>query len=155
MEYEIKIERITSIEILEPCAEVLMDAYNCAPWNDSWTREKAVELLTCYYDTPRFMGWVAQSGSVTIGAGIGNIEPYYSGDIFYLKEMFVSTRSQKAGAGRRLIAAMKEDLQMMDIRTIMLFTSKEIVDFYAKSSFREMEGRTTMIYSNITSNDER
>lgn len=147
MEYKIKIERIASKEILEQCAEVLMDAYNCAPWNDSWTREKAVELLTCYYGTPKFMGWMAKAGSITMGAGIGNIEPYYSGDIFYLKEMFVSVQSQKAGVGRDLIAAMKKDLEMMGIRTIMLFTSKEIGDFYQKSGFEEMERRTTMIYT--------
>ena len=148
VEYETRIERIASIEMLEQCAEVLMDAYNCAPWNDSWTKETAIRLLTCYYDTPNFVGWVAKSGTKTIGSGIGNIEPYYSGDIFYLKEMFISVKSQKAGVGRRLIAALKEDLQRMGIKTIMLFTSKDIGDFYLKSGFKEMEGRITMIYSN-------
>jgi aminoglycoside 6'-N-acetyltransferase I len=149
VECEIKIERIASIDMLEQCAEVLMDAYNCAPWNDSWTRETAADLLTCYYDTPRFMGWMVKSGNMIIGSGIGNIEPYYSGDIFYLKEMFVAVQSQKAGVGRRLIAAMKEDLRMMGIRTIMLFTSKGIVDFYIRSGFKEMEERATMIFTSI------
>jgi len=132
--------------MLEQCAEVLMDAYNGPPWNDNWTAKKAIELLTCYYDTPRFMGWVAKAGNEIVGAGIGNSEPYYSGDIFYVKEMFVSVQSQKAGVGRHLIAAMKEDLGLMGIRTMMLFTSKDIFNFYIKSGFREMKERTTMIY---------
>lgn len=124
-----------------------MDAYNCAPWNDNWTKEKAIDLLTCYFHTPKFVGWIAKEGKATIGSGIGNIEPYYSGDIFYLKEMVVSVQSQKAGVGKLLIANMKKDLEMMGITTIMLFTSKEIGDFYQKSGFIEMERRSTMIYT--------
>jgi aminoglycoside 6'-N-acetyltransferase I len=147
MDKKIKIERIASIEMLEECVELFMEAYNCAPWNDNWTRGTAIALLTCYYNTPKFVGLMAKSGNMIIGCGIGNIEPHYSGNVFYLRELFVSVQSQKAGVGRRLIAALKEDLQLMGIKTIILFTGKTIFDFYIKSGFKEMEGMGMMVYS--------
>jgi len=147
MNYEIKIKNGVSLTELEQFAEMYAAAYNAEPWNDSWTRETATALLTCYYSTPRFMGWAARQGDIIIGCAVGNIEPYYSGDIFVLKEMFVSVNSQGLGAGSCLLTVIKEDLKKMDIKMIILSTRKPIFDFYIKSGFREMEGVGTMIYA--------
>ncbi|HEY4194672.1 MAG TPA: GNAT family N-acetyltransferase [Mucilaginibacter sp.] len=147
MENEIRIERITSIEMFEQCTELFMEAFKRAPWNDNWTKETAAALLTCYYNTPQFMGWVATSANRIIGCGSGNVEPHYSGEIFYLRELFVSIQSQKSGVGKRLMAALKEDLQLIGIKTIILFTGKTIFDFYTKSGFKEMDEIVMMIYS--------
>lgn len=147
MESAVKIERITSIAMLEKCEGLFMEVFNHAPWNDNWTKETATALLTCYYNAPQFMGWVAISGNMIIGCGTGNIEPHYSGGIFYLRELFVSVRCQKMGVGKRLMGTIKEDLQLVGIKTIILFTAKGIFDFYTKSGFKEMEEMGMMIYS--------
>lgn len=130
------------------CAEVLMDAYNRPPWNDNWNREAAIALLTCYYNSPEFMGWTATAGSKIIGCGVGNIEPYYKGNIFYLKELFVAAQYQKLGVGKRLVSAVKQDLAEADVKTIILLTSDAIFNFYTKCGFNDMEERRIMIYSN-------
>ena len=151
MEKDIRIERIASIEVFEKCTQLFMDAFKSAPWNDNWTKETATALLTCYYNTPQFMGWVAISANRIIGCGAGNVEPHYSGEIFYLRELFVSIESQKAGVGKRLMAALKADLQLMGIKTIILFTGKTIFDFYTRSGFKKMDEIVMMIYSDNNS----
>lgn len=147
MEYDITIERITSVKTLEQCASMYPAAYNAEPWNDNWTSETAAALLTCYYNTPGFLGWIAKRSNIIIGCAIGNIEPYYSGNIFILKEIFVSVGSQGSGVGSSLIAAMKEDLHKINIKMVILSTYRSIFDFYIKSGFQEMNGVGTMIYS--------
>jgi aminoglycoside 6'-N-acetyltransferase I len=147
MECDITIEKITSVKTLEQCAGMYPAAYNAEPWNDNWTCETAAALLSCYYNTPGFSGWTAKRDDRIIGCAIGNIEPYYSGNIFILKEIFVSVSSHGTGAGSSLIAALKDDLHKINIKMVILSTYRSIFDFYVKSGFKEMDGVGTMIYS--------
>ncbi len=147
----LRIERLESIESLEKCAEVLMEAYNAEPWNDQWTKEKAWEKLTCFYNSPKFLGWMAIRENELVGACLGNIEPYYIGDYFYLKEMFVSVHSQRQGIGSQLMAALKAYLETINIKTIILLTSKDVFpfDFYQKTDFNIMQGMCVMHFGPI------
>ena len=135
------IQKIESSQILDKCAHILVEAYNSDPWNDNWTKDKALEKLTCFYNSPKFIGWTATQDNKLLGCVIGNIEPYYTGDYFYLKEMFVSVQSQKKGVGARLLTTVKADLKTIDINAIILFTGKDYFpfDFYLKSGFNIME----------------
>ena len=150
---DIKIERIESSQILGRCAEILVDAYNHEPWNDNWTNEKALEKLTCFYNSPKFLGWTVHEGDNLIGCCVGNIEPYFTGDYFYLKEMFVLVQSQAKGVGALLMASVKKHLETIGIDTIILFTSKDVFpfDFYRKAGFNEMEGMRMMHFSATSS----
>lgn len=135
------IEKINSKLSLDKCAEILVDAYNSEPWNDSWTKEKALEKLICYFNSPKFIGWAALSEGEIVGCVVGNIEPYFTGDYYYLKEMFVAPKAQKKGVGAQLMNAVKTHLTTINIDTIILFTGKDFFpfDFYLKSGFNEME----------------
>ncbi|HEY9836370.1 MAG TPA: GNAT family N-acetyltransferase [Vampirovibrionales bacterium] len=145
------IESIESIDSLDKCAEVLMEAYNGEPWNDKWTKEKALEKLTCFYNSPKFLGWMAIRENDVVGACLGNIEPYYIGDYFHLKEMFVSVHSQRQGIGSQLMAALKTHLESINIKTIILLTSQEAFtfDFYQKTDFHIMPGMCVMHFGPI------
>jgi aminoglycoside 6'-N-acetyltransferase I len=147
MEHNIIIHNIKAIEILEQCAEIYPAAYNAEPWNDNWTTQTAKALLTCYYNTPNFMGWAARRNGQIIGCAIGNMEPYYSGSIFILKELFVAVNCQGTGVGSGLIAVVKEEMKKLDIKIIMLFTRRPLFDFYIKSGFQEMIEAGTMVYA--------
>lgn len=143
---QIEIIQITSINQLEQCAAMYAEAYKGEPWNDNWTNETAFALLSCYYHTPNFMGWLAIANGDIVGCCIGNIEPYYSGNNFILKELFVSVRSQKMGIGQSLLSAVKTDTETRGVKLIFLFTRKVIADFYVKSGFAEMHEMCTMLY---------
>lgn len=144
----IKIEKIESIELLDNCAELLTQSYNTEPWNDNWSQKKALEKLACFYNSPKFLGWVAYEGDEMLGACVGNIEPYYIGDYFYLKELFVFPEYQRKGVGSKLVKTMKEYLDSIGIETVILFTSNESFpfEFYKKQGFGEMEGMRMMSF---------
>lgn len=147
MNHHTIIVKITSIQTLEQCAAIYLAAYNNEPWNDNWTYATALALLTCYYNTPEFMGWVALQDGKVMGCAIGNIEPYYSGNIFILKEVFVNIEAQGLGVGSDLLSAMKEHLKSLNIKMIMLSTRIPIIDFYSKAGFKVMDDVSTMVYT--------
>lgn len=143
---QIKIEKVESQVVLGICADILVAAYNAEPWNDKWTTEKALEKLECFYHSPKFIGFLAYEGNDIKGACIGNIEPYYTGDYFYLKEMFVSPSCQKRGIGKKMLEAVKQYLEQLEIKQIILFTSKDYFpfNFYKKANFQTIEGMQMM-----------
>ncbi len=146
IEIKLKIEKIESNQSLEKCAEVLVAAYNAEPWNDSWTKEKALEKLNCFYNSPKFIGWMAFYENELLGCCVGNIEPYFTGDYFYLKEMFVLPNNQRKGVGTQLMNAINKHLQSINIEMIILFTSNEgfPFEFWKKRGFGEMGGMRMM-----------
>jgi aminoglycoside 6'-N-acetyltransferase I len=143
---DIRIRSIDSSSLLSDCAAILVDAYNGEPWNDEWTHAKALEKLMCFYQSPKFMGWMAYEGDELLGCCVGNIEPYYTGDYFYLKEMFVSGSSQRTGVGSRLMEVINQDLKTMGIEMVILFTSNEgfPFQFWKHHGFGEIPGMRMM-----------
>lgn len=149
MSTPLRIQKIESEGQLAACAHILVEAYNSEPWNDAWTPEKALEKLTCFYNSPKFLGWMAFEGDQLMGATVGNIEPYFSGDYFYLKEMFISPKAQRKGVGSALFEALKSHLDSAGIGMMILFTSHQSFpfDFWQKTGFREMEGMRMMFFT--------
>ena len=80
-------------------------------------------------------------GGEMVGCCVGNIEPYFSGDYFYLKGMFVLPNAQNQGVGEKMLTKLREHLHSLDIHTIILFTSNAGFPwtFYLKHGFGEME----------------
>ena len=83
---QIEIEQIDSVDRLKQCAEIMIEAYNSDPWYDDWTQDSARSILACYYNTPDFRAWIATSQNDIVACCIGNIEPYYTGRNFILKD---------------------------------------------------------------------
>lgn len=141
-----EIQEIGTKEVLNKCSHLSVRVYNSNPWNDAWTEEKAYERLSCYYNTPNFIGLVALEKEVILGCLLGNIEPYFSGDYFYLKEMFVATNSQRNGIGSKLIKHLKDHLITYNVNSILLFTSKDLFPyvFYKKIGFKPIDNMCMM-----------
>jgi aminoglycoside 6'-N-acetyltransferase I len=142
----IRIEKITAQDSLKNCASVLVSAYNSEPWNDEWTDTIALEKLECFYASPKFHGFIAYDGTEILGCCVGNIEPYFTGDYFYLKEMFIDPKAQRKGVGSELMRALRSHLDTLGIKTIILFTSGRTFpfDFYRKEGFEIMEDMCMM-----------
>lgn len=128
---------IVSKVVIKECADLYVRVFNSEPWNDRWNAEAAFERLTDFFDTPRFFGVAVWDNGKPIAAIIGNLERYYSGDYYNLKEMFVSPEYQRAGVGKKLLKHVKRKLAENRIESIILFTSNEFytVEFYKKSGF--------------------
>ena len=144
---EIIVKRIRSKEPLQKCAELLAIAFNEA-YGDQWTVKQATEKLNAFYDSPKFMGWTVSQNGVIIGGCIGNVEPYFTGDYYYLKEIFIAPQHQGKGIGNSLIQVIKLDLIKKEIKMMILFTFNEghQYKFYLDNGFEEMVGMRMLIY---------
>lgn len=142
----IRVERITNEQELSECAEILVSAYNNEPWNDEWTHETALAKLVCFYNSPKFLGWMAYEGNQLVGCCVGNIEPYYTGDYFYLKEMFILHQAQGKGIGAKLMVDIKAHMEAEQIEMMILFTSNAgfPFKFWQKQGFAAMEDMRMM-----------
>lgn len=127
----------------------MITAYNRPPWNNHWTPDKAKALLKCYYHTPEFMGWVAVQDNKIVGCATGNVEPYFDGDIFYLRELFVDVNHQQTGIGSLLMATIKNDLKLKGITNALLFTYRQVTPFYSKFGFNELSDICVMMDENF------
>ena len=147
---DIKIERINTADTLDRCAEILVESYNSELCNDQWTKEVALDKLTIYFNTPKFIGWTASKNGQIIGCCVCNIEPYFTGDYYYLKDMFVLPTSQKLGIGSSFMTTIKQVLASINVKMIILFTGQQHFpfNFYQKIGFEEMDGMRMMILDN-------
>ncbi|KNY25536.1 GCN5-related N-acetyltransferase [Pseudobacteroides cellulosolvens ATCC 35603 = DSM 2933] len=102
------------------------------------------------YNSPSFVGILYFKEEEIKGAIFGNCEQWYEGFHFNLKEMFVSNELQGMGMGRELLKSLEEKLRVMQVGTIILFTSKGNLtsEFYIKNGFKEL-GFMAMMDKNI------
>jgi GNAT superfamily N-acetyltransferase len=131
---------------ISKCAKLYVEVFNAKPWNDNWTTETAFKRLNDIYIAPNFVGIKYVEENDIKGAIFGNWEQFFNCIHYNLKEMFVSTDLQGTGIGSKLLNALEEQLKVLDIGTIYLFTSKgnKTSKFYQKNNFVEWESMAMM-----------
>ena len=76
---------------------LLMESYNVEPWGYNWTFGQAVEYLNEYFDRKRFVGFVLCEDDDIVGAMFGHSKTWWTDDLLYIDELFVSPQRAKAG----------------------------------------------------------
>lgn len=139
MSSSMKIRQIQNQDI-ESCAKLFSTVFSDSPWKESWSQEAAFQRLAHFYESKGFEGVVAEGDGI-VGFALGNVEPFYFGDIFYLREMCVCTNLQKAGCGQKILAALEGHLASKGVHSIYLTTEKQIpaAAFYQKNGFNFKE----------------
>ena len=132
--------RNISEQDLPACAELFAQVFSQPPWNEPWSQEAALQRLSHFYQSKGFAGVLLQDHGL-LGFALGNIEPFYFGDLFYLREMCVDPMAQNAGNGQRLMHALQETLQQQAVKGIYLTTEHQIAaaSFYQKQGFQPSE----------------
>ncbi len=110
---------------LEPCARLFAHVFSADPWNEPWDTEQALKRLVHFYDSGGFLGVVAQYEDV-IGFALGNLEPFCTGTLFYLREMCIDTAQQSQGVGTQLYLALQRELESRHVRAVYLATDRGI-----------------------------
>lgn len=125
---------------LPSCAELFAQVFSQAPWNEPWKQDAALKRLTHFYQSKGFIGVLLWDQKL-IGFALGNIEPFYFGDLFYLREMCIDPTVQNTGYGKHLMQALQERLQQQDVKGIYLTTEQQITaaQFYQKQGFQPSE----------------
>ncbi|GAK53278.1 acetyltransferase, GNAT family [Candidatus Moduliflexus flocculans] len=137
---------IKTLQDVEQCVELYIEVFNAAPWNDEWTTATASQRLSDIYHSPGFLGIACHVDDRLVGCLLGNIEQYYTGPYFFLKEMCVRTALQRQGIGQQLFERLYQQLQQDQMTSILLFTAKDFFPytFYQKHGFHEVNGMRMM-----------
>lgn len=145
MEYKLLVE-----EDLSKCTETFIEVFNDAPWNDKWTFSQAKKYLLDFYQTPGFLGVLAIENDEILGCILGVNRVWWSGDEFFINEMYVKQQQQNKGIGRALLNHLIKELDNNKINNIVLLTDRGIPaeEFYKKNGFEEIE-RIIFLHKNI------
>lgn len=121
------------------CSKLYTHVFFSDFWNEAWTEKVAYERLLYFYESKGFVGVLAKETETksVLGFALGNIEPFYKGKLFYLREMCTQTQSQNQGIGKVVLQALETQLQMHNVKSIYLTTDKAIpaAQFYQKCGF--------------------
>lgn len=122
---------------LPTCAKLYTQTFSSAPWNENWSEQSALERLSHFYRSEGFLGIIALEQNA-IGLALGNIEPYHSGPLFYLREMCTAENQQGKGIGGKVLQALQSELTLIGVNQIYLMTQRAIpaTDFYIQQGFK-------------------
>ncbi len=131
---------------LKECSEMYINTFNNEPWNDSWDEKTSYKRLEDIYNTPGFYGLVVIEGNELKAAVLGNLEQWYEGYMYNLKEMFVKHEDKGSGIGSKLMKALERSIKEIGANSINLFTSKgDLTErFYLKNGLATEEDMVMM-----------
>lgn len=118
-------------------AAVMAASYSEAPWNETWTEEKALRRVQAIMGNFKAFGIAAledSCGSEKItGAALGYADPYADYDIFFVSELFVAPGFKRRGTGKALLQQLEKELLAKNIRVIQLISIENNHEFYKKA----------------------
>lgn len=123
---------------LRQCAQLFCRIFSNTPWNESWSEDNSYKRLKHFYESAGFVGTSIKQDAIA-GFALGNIEPFESRHIYYLREFCIAPETQSRGLGRAVYQALEQQLLALDVQSIYLATRNEIpaVHFYANLGFNK------------------
>ena len=131
---------------LGECADLFVETFNSEPWNDRWDYGSALARLKDIFNTPGFFGLILLDDGIIVAAALGNLEHFYTGSIYNLKEMFVKQQLRGRKLGSLLLRNINDQLTSKGTKSIWLSTTKGDMTekFYLKNGFSEVNEMITM-----------
>lgn len=135
-----KIKEI-SLNDLEQCSDLLIQAYNGEPWNNNWTTETAKKYLQEFMDSTRFIGFALLNDNNIIGAAFCHERTWWTNDELYIDELYISPNYQNQGCGKQLLQFIEQYIKDNKLAGITLLTNKYMpaLKFYNKNEFTNAE----------------
>jgi GNAT superfamily N-acetyltransferase len=132
--------RLIKEKDIEECANLYAHVFSSEPWNEQWTTEHAYRRLSHFYKSMGFVGMLLEDKRI-LSFALGNWEPFYFGNMFYLREMCTDTNVQSKGLGSKVYSALENELRANAINSIYLTTEREIpaANFYQNHGFNYSE----------------
>ena len=132
--------RLIEKQDIEGCAKLFTQVFSGEPWNEPWTKEQACNRLSHFYNSAGFLGVLIEKEQI-LGFALGNWEPFYFGNMFYLREMCTAPEVQSQGIGGQVYSALENELIANSIKSIYLTTERQIpaASFYKRHGFQHSE----------------
>lgn len=133
--------RLLETNHIQGCAELLMQAYNSAPWDDQWSKETAERYLNEFATNPRFVGFIMLENNRIIGAAFCHEKTWWTNDELYVDEFYISPDFQRKGYGNILLQHLERYIKEKKLAGFTLLTNKYMpaVKFYDKNGFTKAE----------------
>ena len=133
--------RVLTKDDIEKCAQLYIRSYNRPPWNYNWSYEKAVKYLTEYIERSRFVGFVLCDGDEFAGATLGHSKTWWTNDLLYVDELFISPDKQRLGYGQMLLDHAEKYAKEQGFDVITLITNKYMpsMKFYTNINYIHAE----------------
>ncbi|MFC4711052.1 GNAT family N-acetyltransferase [Enterococcus eurekensis] len=124
-------------EDFSTCANILVEAYNGEPWNNSWTKKEALLRIEATMSGFNSRGYVIEQNNKIISMCLGRIDYYYGNwSQFCIDEFNVLPSLQGKGIGGRLLQFVTNVMKDEQINKIFLMTGgKQAAQFYTKQGF--------------------
>lgn len=129
---------------LPACAALFVETFNAEPWNDGWTVQTATARLEEMLSTPGFVGVALMINERVTGAALGQIESWFSGRHFYLREMFVRIDLQRRGKGARLLEGLAARCPNVEAMYLITDRGSPAQHFYERHGFALARSRVVM-----------
>ncbi|MDF2685415.1 MAG: family N-acetyltransferase [Clostridia bacterium] len=137
---EIKIDFYKNDD-LNKCIDLLINAYNCEPWNNHWTADTAKRYLQEFVSCPRFVGFTISLDKNIVGAAFCHERTWWNNDELYVDEFYIDPNYQRQGFGKQLIQFIENYIKEKKLAGFTLLTNKYMPapNFYRKNGFADAE----------------
>lgn len=128
---------------LELTTELFFAVFTAAPWFDKWKDlAQAKKYIHSIFSHETFSGFLFYHEEKPVGFSIGFINPWYSGDEYYLREFGIIPSEQNKGYGKLFVKQIEEILSKRSCAGIILLTerSKNAFEFYKRIDFQVNDG---------------
>lgn len=123
---------------LDFCVQLLIETYNCEPWNNCWTTETATRYLSEFISSKDFIGFIAEENQEIIGAMFAHRKTWWTNDEVYVDELFIKPKFQKHGYGKALLNHAENYCKSKGLAGLTLLTNR----YMPAKSFYEKNGYT-------------
>lgn len=126
---------------IDKCAQLFIESYNRPPWNYNFTFDKAVTYLNEYAERGRFVGFVLCEGDDIAGAMLGHSKTWWTNDLLFIDEFFISPDRQRMGYGKLLLDHSEKYAREQGYEVVTLMTSKHMpaMKFYKGVNYLQAE----------------
>ncbi len=119
------------------CVQMLIAAYNGAPWGNHWTEETGSRYLSEFTASRDFVGWVALEDGKPVGVLLSHRQTWWTQDELYVDELFVHPDFQGKGNGKRLLQTAEDHCIKNGLAGVTLLTNRHMpaLAFYQQNGY--------------------